>query len=416
MRNAIAAFFAASLLIVLAVPVAQAAPTSVNVRIEGKTETIFEQTIAVDVHAIKASSDTVERGCDGINVNDPWNLTPAVTPTMASVAAMSSIGETFDGTWYEGFEDYFVTRWGPENQDPGAGAYWGILVNEVFTNVGGCQYQLNNDDEVLWVYDAFKGRPSLALFPAAANYSSGPRPQRAIAQLGKPFAVEVVSYGDAPEAVPGAEPTRVGTSPYAGAEVAPLAINAKGFTKLEASSPQTVVTDADGKASIVFDQPGIHRIKATQISGEEETVIRSNRLEICVHAVFGDCGEVAPPVAAPFSNPTTAPSPSPIAAPAATRIGALKLDRKQLAQGKVGVSWKLLDAGPGVQRWRLAAKALNRKGARFVNKASGRSQTAATVRLAPGATYKLRLTLTDALGRDASYGLGKVTVPRAGQS
>src|SRR5262245_3169605 len=146
MRKAIAAFFAASLLVIAAVPTVRAAPTNVSVRIEGESETLFEKTIPVAPHAIRAASDTSERRCDGINVNDPWNVVPGVTPTLASVDAMSSIGESFDGQWYEGFEDYFVTRWGPDGQDPGAGAYWGILVNEVFTNVGGCQYQLDNGD------------------------------------------------------------------------------------------------------------------------------------------------------------------------------------------------------------------------------------------------------------------------------
>jgi hypothetical protein len=409
MRNAIAAFFAASLLIVVAAPVVQAAPTSVSVRIEGKSETLFEKTITVDIHSIKASSDTLERSCDGINVNDPWNLTPAVTPTLASVDAMASIGETFDGQWYDGYEDYFLTRWGPDAQDLVAGAYWGILVNEVFTNVGGCQYQLDDGDEVLWVYDAFKSRPSLALFPEEAHYSSGPRPQSAVAQIGKPFPVEVVSYADDEEAVPGAGPSRAGTTPYGGAEVAPVSTNAKGFTKVEAASPQTVVTDSAGRASIVFDEPGIHRIKATRLSGGEETVIRSNLLEVCVRAAFGDCGEAA------ASSPP-APNPAARTPAAAARISDPKLDRRQIAQGKIRVSWRVLDAGAGIQRWRISAKALSRRGTRFHSKATGKTQTSATIRLAPGATYKLRFTLTDAAGHDTDYGLGKVTVPRAGQS
>ncbi len=55
---------------------------------------------------------------------------------------MSLIGETFDGQWYgRRYDDYFITRWGPDEQSP-EGAYWGILVNNVFTNVGGCQYEL----------------------------------------------------------------------------------------------------------------------------------------------------------------------------------------------------------------------------------------------------------------------------------
>jgi hypothetical protein len=408
MRKAIAAFFVASLLTIFAAPTAQAAPTNVNIRIEGKSETLFEKKIPVEVHPVKATSDTTERSCDGINELDPENVVPGVTPTLASVDAMASIGESFDGQWYEGFGDYFITRWGPDAQDPGASAFWGLLVNEVFTSVGGCQYQLDDRDEVLWVYDAFSNRPSLALFPEDAHYSSGPRPLTAIAQLGVPFPVEVVSYADDTEDVPGAGPSRNGSSPFAGAEVAPVLTNAKGFEKVDTASPKTVTTSSAGKASIVFDEPGIHRIKATKVSGGEETVIRSNRLDVCVPAAFGDCGEAT---ASPSSSP---PPPNP-SKPAAARVSIPKLDRRKLAQGRIEVSWKVLDPGAGIVRWRISSKTMHRKGARFVSRATGGRQTSATITLPPGAAYRLRFTLTDALGHDTDYGLGKVVVPRAGR-
>ena len=55
---------------------------------------------------------------------------------------MAILGEGFDGDWYAGtFDDYFITQWGPERQDVGEGEYWGVVVNNVFTIVGGCQYQ-----------------------------------------------------------------------------------------------------------------------------------------------------------------------------------------------------------------------------------------------------------------------------------
>jgi hypothetical protein len=407
MRKAIAAFFVASLPIIVAAPAVQAAPTSVSVRIEGKSETLFEKTIPVEVHGVKAFSDTTERRCDGININDPWNVTSGVTPTLASVDAMASIGETFDGQWYEGFEDYFITRWGPDAQDPAAGAYWGILINEVFTNVGGCQYQLDSDDEVLWIYDAFKARPSLAIFPEEANYSSGPRPLTAIAQLGKPFPVEVVSYADDEEDVPGSGPSRVGSSPYAGAEVAPVLTNPKGFEKVDTTSSKTVTTNSEGKASIVFDEPGWHRIKATKVGGGEETAIRSNRLDVCVPAAFGNCGEK--PAASPPPPVPNPPSTSP------ARISAPKLDRKKIAQGKIGVSWKVLDPGVGIKRWRISSKTLGKKGARWVSRATGTKETSMTVHLPAGASYRLRLTIIDVLGRESNTGIGNVTVPRAEQ-
>jgi hypothetical protein len=405
MRNSFAALIAASLLIFLAVPVARAAPTSVNVRIEGRVETLFEKTISVEPRKVQASSDTTERRCDGINANDPQNTVPAVTPTSAAADAMASIGESFDGQWYEGFEDYFLTRWGPDAQDPGTGAYWGIIVNEVFTNVGGCQLQLDDGDEVLWVYDAFKGRPSIALFPAEAHYSAGPRPQTAVAQLGVPFPVEVVSYADDEESVPGASPSRTGSSPYAGAEVAPVTTNAKGFQRVETSSPKTVTTDSAGRGTIVFDEPGIHRIKATVGSPGEEPVIRSNHLDVCVPAAFGECGEVASPSPPPSAHASQ---------PSHPRIGRTKLNFDRIAQGWVGVSWKMLDPGAGIRSWSISSKALGHHGARFVSRAKGRKQTSARIHL-PAGTHKLRLTLIDAVGQKTTFGLGKVTVPRGRQ-
>ncbi len=397
MRKQLAAFFAALLILLVAAPVVRAA-TKVNVRIEGKEETLFEKTIPVSVHKIQASSDTQERNCDGINGLDPENVSPRITPTLASVEAMSSIGETFDGQWYEGFGDYFITRWGPDSQDTGAGAYWGILVNEIYTSVGGCQFQLDENDEVLWIWDAFKGRPTLALYPEEAHYERGPRPLIAIAHLGQPFGVEVVSFPDGGEGVPGDVPSRAGSHPYAEAEVAPVRTDAKGFQRIDTASPQTVKTNSEGKATLVFNQPGVHRLKATVgAPGAETTVVRSNRIDVCVPAAFGDCGEVK--------------RPEPTGPPASARISRPKLDRSALAQGRVGVSWKVLDAGPGIERWRVSARALGQRGARFVVRASGAKATRATVRLPRGAAYRLRLSLTETGGKAITVDLGRVTVP-----
>jgi hypothetical protein len=293
MRNAITTLtLAITIATVLASsPAAWAALTQVNVRIEGQTETLFEGPIRTEGHDVEASSDTQERSCDGINHNDPQNVTPGPTPTAASVDAMSLIGETFDGQWYGGYDDYFITRWGPDEQS--GGAYWGILVNNVFTSVGGCQYQLGTGDEVLWAYSAFAGRPFLAMFPVDVSYTSGTRPLTTTAELGKPFEVEVVDYSDAKEAAPPAAPERTGSAPFEGADVSPVSTSAKGFEKMRTESTETVHTDAEGKASITFTVPGWHRLKATAVnSGGEEDAIRSNRLDVCVPATGqSSCGE-----------------------------------------------------------------------------------------------------------------------------
>lgn len=432
----------------LASPAAQAAPTEVNVRVEGGAETLFEGPVLTDGHNVSAGSDSTAppsgRLCDG--TNGGRNPTPGPTPTAASVDAMSILGEDFDGQWYPGFDDYFITRWGPDEQDPaapGGGAYWGILVNDVFSNVGGCQYELDGGDEVLWVYDAFGGRPTLALFPGTPAYASGPRPLTAMAQLGVPFEVEVVSYGDAVESAPPPSPGRSGSAPYEGAVVAPVLTDAEGFQTVDTTHPAAPPTDADGRAEITFASSGWHRIKAASVGSGGEDAIRSNHLDVCVPAGAGpaepplegaaDCGQlpaadrvreadVAPPgspgegpgdeAKPPADDPDAGPAspPTPLELPAPLRVVAARLDRSEVARGLVAASWKVL--GSATWRWRISSRPLDRRRARYASRASGAGGTSATLRLPPGA-YRLRLTIVDALGRSAYATLGRVAVPRA---
>jgi hypothetical protein len=304
----IATILVACALVVLAVmaSAAQATPTEVNVRIEGRTQTLFEGPILTEGHDVSSykgqsgeeAEDIAEHSCDGINVLDPGNTEPGPVPTAASVDAMNTIGETkaMAGQWYNGFNDYFVKQWGVEEENAESeGRSWGILVNNVFTNVGGCQYQLDTGDEVLWTYNAFEARPFLALFATGADYAGGDRPLTATAQLGKPFLLEVLSYEDDTEDIPPAHPERTGASSFAGAEVAPVATSNKGLQKLDLESPEAVSTDSAGKASITFTTPGWHRLKAggpIEAETGEEEVIRSNRLDVCVPAEGASgCGD-----------------------------------------------------------------------------------------------------------------------------
>jgi hypothetical protein len=425
--------------IAVAAPAAQAAPTEVNVRIEGKTETLFEGPILTTPHGVKASSDKIKklRRCDGINFNDPENVVPAPTPTAASADAMTLLGETFDGQWFNQFEDYFLTRWGPDSQDPGTGAFWGVLVNNVFTKVGGCQYQLNDGDEVLWVFDAFAGRPTLALLPEEAAYSAGPRPLTATAQLGVPFPLEVVSYANAAEGTPPEAPGRTGSAAYVGAKVAPVQTSANGSEKVDVGSPEAVTTDSAGKASITFAEPGWHRIKATVVGIDgKESVIRSNRLDVCVPPEgallegAASCAElpaadqvrVPPTTEGEIESPTHQdPPPSDPGSHGGgegstptghVRVSLPRLDRKDIDEGRVGVSWRVLSAGPGIKSWKISSQTLGRRGARYVTKASGTGGTSAVLRLPPG-TYRLRFTVTDVSGSASTVALGKVIVPDA---
>ena len=264
MKKLFAACCAAFLLVVIVAPIAHAA-TEVNVRIEGREETLFEKTIPVAIHADRGVlRHPAARTATGSTSSIPKTSSPASTPTSASAEAMESIGETFDGKWYEGFGDYFITRWGPDEQSNALGAYWGVLVNNVLTSVGGCQYQLNEDDEVLWVWNAFGSRGPC--WPCSRKRRTTPKgrgPTRVTVALGEPVPLEVVAYGAGGEGVSPEAPSRAGTTSYEGAEVAPVTMSAKGFQRVDTASPETVTTDAEGKASVTFTTPGIYRIKAT---------------------------------------------------------------------------------------------------------------------------------------------------------
>jgi len=172
--------------IALVVPgAASAAPATVDLRVEGVTQTLFEGPVRADGHDVRASSDKQVRHCDG--TNNRQHPTPGPTATSVSVDAMGSIGQTFDGKWYPGFDDYFITRFGPDGQADSSYAYWGILVDGVFTSVGGCQFQVADGQHVLWTYDAFNNRPFLQL-RAASDAGAQPQPV-APASLGVPLSV-----------------------------------------------------------------------------------------------------------------------------------------------------------------------------------------------------------------------------------
>jgi Domain of unknown function (DUF4430) len=431
MRTLIAAVSVALLFTVFATPAVRAAPAEVSVRIEGRAETLFEGPILTEGHNVKAFSDATAHRCDG--VNNGKHPTPGPTPTAASVDAMRIAGEGFDGNWYPGYDDYFITRWGPGGQNATLGEYWGLLVNNVFTNVGGCQYQVDGGDEVLWAYDAFDEKPLLALFPA--DYTGGARPLTVNAELGEPFEVEVDAYEVEAEGVPPAGPERTGANPFEGAEVAPVESGPGGFEKVDTGSSFTVETGADGRAEISFAKSGWNRIKATVAgSGGEESAIRSNRLDVCVidPPLKTDCGPLPPDDLARTppaeveeprpGNPGTGGQPgpaskdsvagaSPPTEPVQVHLQLAHVDRSHIARGLVRVSWRVLDAGVGIAKWTISSKTLGRRGGRYVSRASGTSGTSASLRLPLGATYRLRITIVDILGRSSTATIGRVQVP-----
>ena len=207
---------------------ASAAPTAVTLRAEGVSSTIYEDQVITDGHNVTTASGGTHK-CDG--TNGGANPQPGPTPTAALDDAARRGGFTWDGTWNAGFDDYFVTRVGPDSQT--ASQFWGAFVNGEALQVGGCQYIVKGGDEVVWAFDAFNKARVLRL--------EGPR---------------AIHVGDT--ATVAVKDVRNG-APVAGASVG-------GTT-----------TGGDGQARIAFGQPGVYRLKADRADS-----VRSNALPVCV--------------------------------------------------------------------------------------------------------------------------------------
>jgi hypothetical protein len=219
----------AILALAFAAPVARAAPVSVNLRVEGATQTIFDGPVTTDGHAITTPSSGGPHPCDGTNGGASTTPGPVATAALDDGARVHGFG--WDATWSAGFSDFLVTGVGGESQT--TTQFWGYLLNFAFPSVGGCQQKVTQGDEVLWVFDAFNKTRALKL--------SGP----GSATTGSPVTVQVVDGADG--------------SPQAGATVN--------------GNP----TGADGRATLSFAAPGIYRLKA-----ERADAVRSNRVILCV--------------------------------------------------------------------------------------------------------------------------------------
>jgi hypothetical protein len=222
---------------------ASAAPTTVQLRVEGASATLFEGPVTTDAKTITKGGNTVV--CDG-TVNGA-NPTPGPTATTALDDGALQAGVTWDATFFA--PDLFLTRFGAEQSSA-----WGLAVNYTSALVGGCQLQVHAGDDVLWAADAFGGPPDYK----EKTMLRLDGPARAVA--GAPANVRVTD----------------GTThaPVGGATV--------GGT----------LTGADGTAAVTLATPGLAHLKA-----EAPDSIRSNALTVCVSSDGkGDCG-IAPPQA-----------------------------------------------------------------------------------------------------------------------
>jgi hypothetical protein len=224
---------------------ASATPVTVNLRIEGSSGTLYEGPIATDGKMVTTQAGGTHE-CDGTQGSGNTN-TPGGTPTTALDDAAHAAGFTWDGSYDSGFGDFFVERVGTDGQVGVFGSsFWSVSVNRVALQVGGCQFRVQNGDDVLWDWTQF-GDPNLQLTAPSQ------------AQAGTPVTVNVQQYGDD------------GTlSPAAGASV----------------DGQT--TDSSGNATLTFPSAGTQHFKAT-LAGAN----RSNAADVCIYAT--SASECAPP-------------------------------------------------------------------------------------------------------------------------
>jgi hypothetical protein len=211
----------------IAAPAAAADPVSVNLRVEGQSQTIFDGPVTTDGHQITTQSGGTHP-CDG--TNNGAHPSPVPTPTAALDDGARLNSFTWDADWFPSFNDFIVKRVAGESAT--ASQFWGVGVNFALSQSGGCQTQVRQGDEVLWIFDAFNKTHFLKL--------AGP----GAATTGAPVTVTVTDGSG---------------TPLAGAAVG------------------GAQTGSDGKATLSFAEAGVYRLKADRADS-----VRSNSHSICV--------------------------------------------------------------------------------------------------------------------------------------
>jgi hypothetical protein len=260
----LAALLAALIALALAAP-SFGAPVTVNLRVEGSTQTVFEAPVTTDAHLVDGGDGSGAHQCDGLNADPGKYSGPGPTVTGAFDDASKLGPFSWFGTYGAGAPDFYIREVAGEHDTNSS--FWYLVRNWNGLMTGGCQEQVQQGDDVLIALTGFD----------PVTFASWPlldlRGAPAKAAVNEPFTVHVTEHDGA-----GSAPTDA-----AGASVA-------GKT-----------TGSDGLASISFDSSGVKRLKA-----ERANSIRSNAATVCVYTPgSGECGtatapgETAPPEAAP---------------------------------------------------------------------------------------------------------------------
>jgi hypothetical protein len=197
---------------------ASAAPVTVDLRVEGRTRTLFEGKVTTDVRTFRFTDGPATAPCDGTGPNGS-TTTPSPTRGAALATAAEQYGFALTGRFFE-FGPSFATVAGEDvSYDAATGAYLAEYENGVAPSVGACNDPVVDGDEVLFAW----GTGSEPVLRLTAPATAAP---------GSPVTVRVT------DAASGA--------PIAGARV------------------DGAVTGADGSAAVTFAARGPAVLKATK--------------------------------------------------------------------------------------------------------------------------------------------------------
>lgn len=271
---------------------ASAAPVTVDLRVEGKTRTLVEQKVTVDVRPFKFSDSSQTYKCDGTGSTGSTS-TPSPTRNGALAEAAERGGFELTGTFGQYGATFERINGDSVAGDPNGGGQYGTYLNEYkngqFSNYGGCGDTIADGDDVLYAYG--DGSEQLLKLAGPATVKPGDSAQLKVSDAGN-------------------------ATPVAGASV----------------GGQT--SSSDGTATTApLTQRGPNVFKATK-SG----AIRSNAVSVCVtDGADGFCGTTKPGDPAPAAGNAPAPASAPAAAApdevaAFAKIGSIT-EGKRFAKG-----------------------------------------------------------------------------------
>ena len=142
--------------LLIAAPGAVAAPVTVDLRIEGKTRTVFEGPVTTDVRTFRYTGDAVAHRCDG-TAADNHGTSPVPVPTRGAAVAAAAEQAPFamHGEWFPSLGSPSFTDIGGEDVgfDAGTNAYLVEYKNAQGASIGSCGDPIAPGDRVLFAYN-----------------------------------------------------------------------------------------------------------------------------------------------------------------------------------------------------------------------------------------------------------------------